>query len=46
MPEETCFQQAGSSAVEGNSQAVLGSSHQWKVPAADLKSRKGPSPIH
>ncbi len=50
MPEETCFQQAGSSAVEGNSQAVLGSSSQWKVPAADLKSRKGlcsgPSPIH
>ncbi len=25
-PEETCFQQAGSSVVEGTSQAVLGSS--------------------
>jgi hypothetical protein len=28
--EETCFQQAGSSAVEGTSQAVLGSSDQAK----------------
>jgi hypothetical protein len=28
------FQQAGSSAVEGTSQAVLGSSGQWKVPAS------------
>jgi hypothetical protein len=26
--EDTCFQQAGSSTVEGTSQAVLGSSHQ------------------
>jgi hypothetical protein len=26
LPEETCFQQAGSSVVEGTSQAVLGSS--------------------
>jgi hypothetical protein len=32
LPEETCFQQAGSSAVEGTSQAVLGSSDQQKVP--------------
>ncbi len=50
LPEETCFQQAGSSAVEGNIQAVLGSSDQWKVLATDLKSWKGlfsgPSPIH
>jgi hypothetical protein len=34
LPEETCFQQAGSSAVEGTSQAVLGSSDQRKVPAS------------
>jgi hypothetical protein len=33
LPEETCFQQAGSSMVEGTSQAVLGSSDQQKVPA-------------
>jgi hypothetical protein len=31
--EETCFQQAGSSAVDGTSQAVLDSFDQWKVPA-------------
>jgi hypothetical protein len=34
LPEETCFQQPGSSAVEGTSQAVLGSSNQQKVPAS------------
>jgi hypothetical protein len=36
LPEETkkptCFQQAGSSTVEGTSRAVLGSSDQQKVP--------------
>jgi len=31
---ETCFQQAGSSAVEGSSQAVLESSEQRKVLAS------------
>ncbi len=31
LPEETWFQQAGSSAVEGTSQAVLGSSDQRKL---------------
>jgi len=31
LPEETCFQQAGSSVVEGTSQAVLGPSDQRKV---------------
>jgi hypothetical protein len=36
LPEETCFQQAGSSVVEGTSQAVLGSSDQRKVPASLL----------
>jgi hypothetical protein len=43
LPEEACFQQAGSSAVEGTSQAVLGSSDQRKVPAGlslFLKSEK------
>ncbi len=42
-PQETCFQQAGSCAVEGTSQAVLGSSDQLKVPASlslFLKSEK------
>jgi hypothetical protein len=34
LPEETCFQQAGSSVVEGTSQAILGSSDQQKVPAS------------
>jgi hypothetical protein len=46
LPEETCFQQAGSSAVEGTSQAVLGSSEQRKVPASlslFLKSEKIPA---
>jgi len=33
LPEETCFQQ-GSSAMEGTSQAVLGSSDHWKEPAS------------
>jgi hypothetical protein len=31
LPEETCFHQVVSSAVEGT--AVLGSFDQWKVPA-------------
>jgi hypothetical protein len=34
LPEETCFQQVGSSEVEGTSQAVLGSSNPLKVPAS------------
>jgi hypothetical protein len=34
LPEETCFQQAGSSAVEGTSQTVLGFYDQRKVPAS------------
>jgi hypothetical protein len=34
VPEETCFQQAGSSAVEGTRQAVLGSSDERKVLAS------------
>jgi hypothetical protein len=49
LPEETCFQQAGSSAVEGTSQAVLGSSHQPKVPASlslFLKSEKIPALLY
>jgi hypothetical protein len=32
LPEETCFQQAGSSAVEGTSQAVLGSAEGTSQP--------------
>jgi hypothetical protein len=46
LPEETCFQQAGSSAVEGTSQAVLGSSDLRKVPASlslFVKSEKIPA---
>jgi len=49
LPEETCFQQAGSSAVESTSQAVLGSSHQPKVPASlslFLKSEKIPALLY
>jgi hypothetical protein len=41
--EETYFQQAGSSALEGTSKAVLGSSDQWNVPVSLsllLKSEK------
>jgi len=34
LPQETCLQQAGSSAVEGTGQPVLGSSEQRKVPAS------------
>jgi hypothetical protein len=34
IPEETCFQHRGSSMVECTSQAILGSSDQWKVPAS------------
>jgi hypothetical protein len=43
LPEKTRFQKAGSSAVKGTSQAVLGSSNQRKVPAGlslFLKSEK------
>jgi hypothetical protein len=43
LPEETYFQQAGSSVVEGTSQALLGCSDQRKVPASlslFLKSEK------
>jgi hypothetical protein len=36
LPEETCFQQAGSSAVEGTNQAVLRSSDQRKVEKSQL----------
>jgi hypothetical protein len=46
--EETCFQQAGSSGVEGTSQVVLGSSDQRKVPASLsllLKSEKIPASL-
>jgi hypothetical protein len=49
LPEETCFQQEGSSAVEGTSQAVLGSSDQWMVPASlslFLKSEKIPALLY
>jgi len=49
LPEETCFQQAGSSAVEGTSQAVLGSSHHQKVPASlplFLKVKKIPALLY
>jgi len=43
LPEETCFEQAGSSAVEGTSQALLGSSDEQKIPVSlslFLKSEK------
>jgi len=46
LPQETCFQQAGSSSVVGGtSQAVLGCSDQRKVPASlsKLKSEKIPA---
>jgi hypothetical protein len=33
LPEETCFQPARSSVVEGTSQVILGFSHQQKVPS-------------
>jgi len=49
LPEETCLEQAGSSAVEGNSQAVLGSSDQRKVPASGslfVKSAKMPPMLY
>jgi hypothetical protein len=49
LPEETCFQQAGSSAVKGTSKAVLGSSDQRKVPASlslFLKSEKIPALLY
>jgi hypothetical protein len=39
-PVETCSQQAGSSAVEGISQVVLGSSEQRKVPASPVTISK------
>jgi hypothetical protein len=34
LHEETCFQQIGSSVVEGTSQAILGSSDQRNLPAS------------
>ncbi len=52
LPEETCFQKAGSSAVEGTSRAVLGSSlvqgtsqpitisKKWKNPSFALPGKK------
>jgi hypothetical protein len=49
LPEETCFLQAVSSAVEGTSQAVLGSSDQQKVLASLsplLKSEKIPALLY
>jgi hypothetical protein len=49
LPEETCFQQAGYCAVEGTSQAVLGSSDQRKVPTSlslFLKSEKIPALLY
>jgi hypothetical protein len=49
LPEETCFPQAGSFAVEGTSRAVLGSSDQPKVPASlslFLESEKIPTLLY
>jgi hypothetical protein len=49
LPEGTRFQQAGSSAVERTSQAVLGSSDQPNVPASlslFLKSEKIPARLY
>jgi len=49
LPEKTCFQQGGSSAVEGPSQAVLGSSDGLKVPASlslFLKSENIPALLY
>ncbi len=49
LPEATCFQQAGSSVVEGTSQAVLVSSDQQKVRASlslFLKSEKIPTLLY
>ncbi len=46
LAQETCFQRAGFFALEGTSQAVLGSSDQLKVPASlslFLKSEKIPT---
>jgi hypothetical protein len=46
QPEETCFHHDGSSAIEGTSQAGLGSSDQGKVPASlslFLKNAKIPA---
>jgi hypothetical protein len=47
--EETCFQQEGSSAVEGTSQAILGSSDQPNILASlslFLKSEKIPALLY
>ncbi len=47
--EKTCFQQAGSSTVEGTSQAALGSCDQRKVPASlslFLKREKIPAQFY
>jgi hypothetical protein len=49
LPEETRFHPAGSSAVEGTSQAVLDSSDQWKVRASlslFLKSENIPALLY
>jgi hypothetical protein len=49
LPKETCFQQAGSSAVEGTSQDIPGSSGHRKVLAGlslFLKSEKIPALIY
>ncbi len=49
LPEETCFRQAGSSAVEGTSQDIPGSSAHRKVLAGlslFLKSEKIPALIY
>jgi hypothetical protein len=48
-PEETCFQQAGFNAVEGASQAVLGSSDLQKIPASlalFIQSKKIPALLY
>jgi hypothetical protein len=47
--EETCFQQAGSSAVEGTNQAVMGSCDQLNVPTTlslFLKSENIPALLY
>jgi hypothetical protein len=49
LPEETCFQQAGSSAVKGTSQAVLGSSDHQKILASQslfLKNEEMPALLY
>jgi hypothetical protein len=49
LHEETCFQQMGSSVVEGTSQAILGSSDQWNLRASQslfLNSEKIPALLY